>query len=127
MKKKQETAEPQKKNGEPLVPIFKKDSSDDNEILLGGIKKGQTPPKDDQLLEEEKKEEEEINETKKDWFKILDKEESKATPIEICDLRPLYPVKKDRSDKKSVISSVSIVKLKYFSYIAASISETWSF
>ncbi len=71
-----------KKDGESLVPIFKKDSSDDaNEIVLGGAKKGSTPPKADDVLEEEKKEEEQ--EPQKDWFSILDKEETKKEPIEI--------------------------------------------
>ena len=42
----------------------------------------------------------------KDWYSILDKEETKKEPIDITDLQPLYSVKKDRSDKKSVLASV---------------------
>ena len=42
----------------------------------------------------------------KDWLSILDKEETKKEPIDITDLQPLYSVKKDRSEKKSVLASV---------------------
>jgi hypothetical protein len=101
----QQKQEVTKKDGESIVPIFKKDSSDDaNEILLGGAKKGSTPPKTDNVLEEETKVEEEV--PQKDWFSILDKEETKKEPIDITDLQPLYSVKKDRSEKKSVLASV---------------------
>ena len=101
-----------KKDGDSLVPIFKKDSSDDaNEILLGGAKRGSTPPKSDDILQEEKKIVEEEVQPQKDWFSILDKEQTKKEPIDITDLQPLYSVKKDRSDKKSVLASVIIINL----------------
>lgn len=103
----------QMKGGEDsknLIPIFKKDSSDaDNEILLGGTKKGSTPPKSDNISAEEKKVDLIIDddaEEVKNWFSLLDKDETKLKPLDIKDLRPLYPVKKDRSDKKSVIASL---------------------
>ena len=122
--------EPTQKEGEGIVPIFKQDSSDDaNEIILGGSKKGLTPPKSEDLIEEEKKQEEEAapEAPEKDWFSILDKNESKKSPIDITDLNTLYRVRKDRSDKKSVIASVRISINKFDSFIVALTRVTWSF
>jgi len=126
LKRKQETKA--EASGEGLVPIFKQDSSDDaNEIVLGGSRKGLTPPKSEDLVEEEKKEVEETapEAPEKDWFSILDKEESKKSPIEISDLKNLYRVRKDRSDKKSVLASVSITLTYFYSFIAALTRVTW--